>query len=164
MCKSITYLVRVGHLDQIKSFIGLKQGGVLSPLFFNNYIDDIASIFDKTRDPVQALSSPVSHLLYADDLVIISTSHQGINKCLENLDKYCKTWQLEVNLKKNQVVIFNQAGRLLNGYSFKYQGISLQIVKTTATWVLILLVVGHFDLEGKTLWKKHTKPCHHCLV
>ena len=36
--------------------------------------------------------------------------------------------------------------------------------KTTATWVLILLVVGHFDLEGKTLWKKHAKPCYHCCL
>ena len=47
MYQSITYLVRVngGHLDPIKSFIGLKQGGVLSPLFFNNYIDDISQYF-----------------------------------------------------------------------------------------------------------------------
>ena len=126
MYQSITFLVRVngGHLDPIKSFIGLNQGGVLSPLFLITILMIyLASIFDKTCDPVQALRSPLSHLLYAEDLVIISTSHQGLNKCLENLNKYCITWLLEV-------VIFNPVGRLLNWYSFKYQRIPLQIVKS----------------------------------
>ena len=94
-----TYLVRVngGHLDPIKSFIGLKQDGVLSPLFFNNYIDDIASIFDKTCDPSITLSSVQSVVRRRSGYNFYP--HQGLNKFLENLDKYCKTWQVEVNLK-----------------------------------------------------------------
>ena len=159
MYQSITYLVRVcgGHLDPIKSFIGLKQGGVLSPLFFNIYIDDIASIFDETCDPLQAFHFPLSHLLYADDLVIMSTSHQGLNKCLENLDKYCKTWQLEVNLKKSQVVIFNPAGRLLNGYSFKYQGKPIQIVKNYCYLGIDFACSGSLRLGRKNIMEKACK-------
>ena len=47
MYRSISYLVKVkgGYLEPIVSQMGLKQGGVLSPHFFNLYIDDIRYIF-----------------------------------------------------------------------------------------------------------------------
>ena len=60
--------------------------------------------------------------LYADDLILMSTSMEGLNKCLEKLKSYCNTWQMEVNLKKSQVIVFNSAGRLLTGYNFFYGG------------------------------------------
>ena len=66
MYQSPSYLFKVkgGHLETIKSCIGLKQGGVLSPYLFNVYIDSIKHIFDETCDPVQAVREPLSHLLY----------------------------------------------------------------------------------------------------
>ena len=98
MYETIAYLVKVtgGHLEPIKSCMGLKQGGVLSPLLFNLYIDDIKNIFDESCDPVQVLNTPISHLLYADDLVLISTSQQGLSNCLDKLSEFCTTWQLEL--------------------------------------------------------------------
>ena len=71
-----------GHLRSIYSKFGLKQGGILSPLLFNLYIDDIKDLFDNTCDPVYLLDKPLSHLLYADDLALISTSQSGLNNCL----------------------------------------------------------------------------------
>ena len=64
MYQSLSYLFKVGNLETIKSCIGLKQGGVLSPYLFNVYIDSIKHIFDETCDPVQAVREPLSHLLY----------------------------------------------------------------------------------------------------
>ena len=57
MYRSISYLVKVdgGHLEAIKSLVGLKQGCVLSRIFFNLYIDDIRYIFDESCDPVKSL-------------------------------------------------------------------------------------------------------------
>ena len=102
----ISYLIKVkgGYLDPISSTCGLKQGGVLSPSLFNIFIDDIKDIFDESCDPIKLFDIPLSHLLYADDLILMSSSMEGLNKCLEKLGSYCSTWQMEVNLKKSYCI------------------------------------------------------------
>ena len=77
----------------------MKQGGVLSPLLFNVYIDDIKDIFDSPCCPIDLFENPLSHLLYADDLILRSTSNEGLSDCLEKLGDYCKLWHLEINVK-----------------------------------------------------------------
>ena len=102
--------------------LGLRQGGVLSPLLFNLFIDNINNVFDETCDPVLALGKPRSHLLYADDLVLISPSQNGLNSCLAKLEVYCHTWQLDVNIKKSKVVIFNPSWVKISWPTFLFPG------------------------------------------
>ena len=156
---NISYLIKVsgGYLDPIPSTCGLKQGGVLSPLLFNLYIDEIKQIFDDTCDPVKLFSAPLSHLVYADDLVLMSTSQMGLNKCLNQLEKFCDTWQLEVNIKKSKVVIFNPAGRLVNGFNFFYRGKKLEIVKSYCYLGIDFMCSGSFREARTNLSEKAQK-------
>jgi hypothetical protein len=39
-------------------------------------------------------------LMYADDIVILSISHAGLQNRLHQLEKYCDAWCLKVNNKK----------------------------------------------------------------
>ena len=130
--KSISYMIKVpgGYLPPISSLVGLKQGGVLSSLLFNIFIDDIRYIFDESCDPVSFRTDPLSHLLYADDLIMMSTTYAGLSNCLKKLENYCDTWQLEVNISKTQIIIFNSTGKLLHGYDFEYHGRPLRVVKS----------------------------------
>ena len=68
MYEQVYYLVNVkgGHLSPIASRIGLKQGGVLSPLLFNIYVDDIKDIFDDSCCPIDIFENALCHLLYAN--------------------------------------------------------------------------------------------------
>ena len=39
-------------------------------------------------------------LMYADDLVLMSVSKEGLQKSLDDLQIYCNKWKLKVNTKK----------------------------------------------------------------
>ena len=50
--------------------------------------------------------SNVASLSFADDLVILSNTSEGLQNSLNKLEKYCFDWQLTVNTKKRKVMIF----------------------------------------------------------
>ena len=104
MYKSVKYCIKMqgGYADLIESFVGLKQGCVLSPLLFNLFIDDIKDIFDNTCHPVHLYDTDLNHMLYADDLIILSTTSEGLQTCLDKLEAYCIENRLMINIEKSK--------------------------------------------------------------
>ena len=41
--------------------------------------------------------------MYADDLIILATSMEDLQKSLDSLGEYCAKWKLDVNHNKNQM-------------------------------------------------------------
>ena len=56
---------------------------------------------------------PLNCLMYADDIVLLSTTPAGLQYKLNKLHKFCEDWCLEVNVSKTNVLVFNKPGRLL---------------------------------------------------
>ena len=65
--------------------------------------------------------------MYADDIVILSTSHAGLQNRLHQLKKYCDAWCLKVNTKKTKIIVFNKTGRTILE-NFKFQNYDIECV------------------------------------
>ena len=61
-----------------------------------------------------SLNPELSSLMFADDLVLVSTTNTGLHQYIENLSQYCKKWNLTINLKKTKIVTFSKTGKIEN--------------------------------------------------
>ncbi len=60
------------------------------------------------REP-DALDREVKSLFYADDLVLLSPTEQGLQQQLDIVEKCSQSWALAFNINKTNVVIFKNA-------------------------------------------------------
>ena len=75
--------------------------------------------------------------MYADDLILISTTKEGLQKSLNSIHNFCNTWKLEINYKKNKCMTFTKGSQkekhsfsinsqpIENVNEFKYLGITI---------------------------------------
>ena len=99
--------------DFMSDSVGVKQGEVLSPLLFNLFINDLIENIQNTDSPVLN-NREMPCLLYADDLVLMSPTAEGLQCKLDILDNYCKRWMMEVNPSKTKVMRVTKGGRTTN--------------------------------------------------
>ena len=52
--------------------------------------------------------------MYADDLLILSETENGLTESLERLSNYAKKWKLKISAKKTTILVFNKAGKIIN--------------------------------------------------
>ena len=67
------------------SYRGVRQGCVLSPFLFNLFINDLPHIFDKSCKPILLKDTHINCLMYADDIVILSETEEGLKNSLNKL-------------------------------------------------------------------------------
>ena len=85
---------------------------------FNLYLSDFPDIFDESCALVSINDEKLNCLMFADDVVLLSESSEGLQNCLNRLSKYCAKWQLTINLSKTKVVIFNKGGHRIKKFGF----------------------------------------------
>ena len=107
--------VKVGTkiTDFFTSNQGVKQGCVLSPLLFNIFLSDLEDRLEKPESQPVEISpgEPLGCLIWADDLLILSQTENGLNNMLKELKQYSEENGLKVNMDKTKTMIFNKTGR-----------------------------------------------------
>ena len=137
---------------------GVKQGCMLSPTLFNIYLSDLPETLNITSTTeVMLRERPTNCLLYADDLVVFARSAKGLQRILNKLESFCEQADLNVNLDKTKVMIFNNSGKSLNNYSFRYGMNKLKNAKSYRYLGLTLCPYGNFNLARQELKKASLK-------
>ena len=115
---------------------GVRQGGVLSPIFYCLYVDDLVEILSDLGVGCHLRDLFLSILLYADDMALLSPSLKGLQRLLSATEQYCKTWDIMLNAKKSKNLFFGKSQTLaplqLDGKdiewvtSWRYLGITVK--------------------------------------
>jgi hypothetical protein len=113
----------------VHSHTGVKQGCPLSPTLFGLYIDGMHR-FLMSSGPLQvpSLSSGVyvPDLAYADDVALMATSPQGLQRLIDLVCEFCAFMGMIVSVAKTKVLVFNIA--FPGPFQWTCEGQQLEIV------------------------------------
>ena len=138
------------------SQLGVRQGDVMSPNLFKIFINDLPKYFTNLGNTVEINNKKVDCLMYADDIVLLSTTASGLQSRLDQLHCFCNEWCLQVNTSKTKVMIFNNSGRLLKS-NFSFDNKYLDVVKNYKYLGITFSPNGLFHQAKSDLYNKAMK-------
>lgn len=112
--------------DWFATDIGVKQGCPLSALLFALFVNDIVA---ELPGGIRIAGTTVNVLLYADDLVLMSESPEGLQLMINRLATYCKKWGLIINTEKSKIMVFARHTRSSVSNNWFFDGNSLEVTK-----------------------------------
>ena len=101
---------------------GVRQGGILSPLLFSTYMDDLSRSLQTLSVGCYMHDCLMNHLFYADDACLVSPSVKGMQRLLDKCTEYASVHDIQFNtdksvcmliLKSNKKVVFHKNPVLL---------------------------------------------------
>ena len=77
---------------------GIRKSDGLSPVLFSLFMNDLPQYFTGNKCPGVVLGNhSLNCLIYADDLLVISPSPEGLQQSLDVIHKHPQDWKLKVN-------------------------------------------------------------------
>ena len=111
--------------DWVSDTCGTNQGGPLSPNMFRYILSDLKNYLHNEYGVILQ-DEVIVHLLWADDLVLIGDSPDGLQKQLDGLHRFCSKYQLIVNEMKTKIMLY---GKCDNTFNFIFNDKELQTVE-----------------------------------
>lgn len=108
---------------------GVPQGGVISPVLSNLYLNEVDRMLEKARSTTRrGRYTHVQYARFADDMVILIDSHPRNNWLMKAVDK-----RLREELAKLKVEINEEKTRMVNltkGDSFGFLGFEYRLIRS----------------------------------
>ena len=71
------------------------------------FLNDIRSCINSNMDGVMNVEElQIFLLMFADDVILFSQNPQALQSMLNDIQLYCETWGLRLNVNKTKVMIF----------------------------------------------------------
>ena len=152
---------KIKLLDKLSEAIdvktGTEQGHPLSPELFKCYLTDLSSQLDSAFGVTVPIldGKRVTHLLWADDLVLTALDKHSLQILINILYDYCIEWGLTVNLSKTAVMVFNKSGKLLKeSKTFLFGNINIPTVREYCYLGINFALTGSFRATQEQLKNK----------
>jgi hypothetical protein len=109
---------------------GTKQGSPLSPLLFGGMIEQLCRLIARDLPGVGPLLGGVRvpHILYADDVVLLTETPEDMQELLKILSVFCELFGMKVNLTKTKAVVFRAGARARRNVRLVFQGQPVEFV------------------------------------
>ena len=137
---------------------GVRQGCILSPLLFNIFISDLPTQLGKPENQAPNIveNKTLGCILWADDLVLLSKSENGLRNIMNTLATYSTDNGLQINVDKSKSIIFNKTGRLIRR-NFECNNLTISSIREYKYLGFILtpsgeIVTGLKDLYSRALY------------
>ena len=115
---------------------GVRQGGIMSPLLYNVFIDDLSKMLSESKIGCYVNNACVNHLMYADDSVLVSPSPFALQSLVNMCEQYANDNEITYNAKKTVCMcIKSKPCKNINVPSISLDGKLLK-------WVLIHKYLG----------------------
>ena len=125
---------------------GVKQGGIISALLFNVYIDDLSCVLNRFNIGGRIGGEIVNHLSYADDLCLICLSSAGLQKLLHMCSNYATEHSLTYNANKSYPLCFKATTIKFKGPTLYFCQMSIPNF-TDCRYLGVTISVKNCDLD-----------------
>ena len=85
---------------------GVRQGGILSPMLFNIYMDGLSTALNESRVGCHINGKTINHLMYADDTCILAPCPSALRKLLNICTVYAASNDILFNETKTKCMCF----------------------------------------------------------
>ena len=106
--KSSTSAILLDNIkgDYFKTTVGVRQGCLLSPIFFNIYLEQIMSDTLKVHHSSISIGGrTISNLRFADYIDLISGSYCELQKLTDSLALHAGNYGMEVSSEKRKTMV-----------------------------------------------------------
>ena len=106
--------VRVGGQtgEWYEEFVGVREGCVLSPLLFAIYVNDLPSLLEKEGGGgVRVGDRVVRCLMFADDIVMLASTREGLQRSFDIAGEFSKRWRFKFNFGADKTAVMVFGGR-----------------------------------------------------
>ena len=107
------------YSKSFKIFNGVKQSGVLSPVLFSIYIDELIKMVRNTGAGCFVGSKCCSILVYADDILLLAPTVTALRKLMAKCEEYSNIYSISFNPQKSNIAVF---GNLKSDFRIEFFG------------------------------------------
>ena len=129
ICQLLTVRWNSAHSKTFSASNGVKQGGILSPIFFSIYTDKMLDALSRCGSGCHIGDVFCGALAYADDIVLLAPGRSSLRCLLDTACECARVLNLKFNGAKSQYIVMDAAPSSVPVTSISFCGVEVPRVE-----------------------------------